>query len=270
MGLDSFFQEYQRARESLESFVVVTFVEARGSAPQEVGARLIVGPDGYFSGTIGGGKVESAAIEKSLSLLREGRNQIENQSPLHGQTLSVEWNLQTDLGMSCGGAVRLFFEVQSPKDRWNIVIFGAGHVAQELVRVLQRLECHLTVFDSRPEWLAKLPLATERLTFEHVNPLESAVERVSPRAFVVVATMGHSTDLPVLEKLLKMREHPYVGVIGSDVKARKLRGGLIERGCERARVDALRCPIGEPIGNNTPGEIAISIAAELLKVRDSL
>src|SRR5437870_2328973 len=118
MNFEVFLTEFQRAKNWRQAFVVVTLVDAKGSAPQEIGSRLIVNTEGYFAGTVGGGKLEKAAIEKSMAML-------ENKT----MTQLLEINLQTDLGMSCGGQVRLFFEAHNPATEWKIAIFGAGHVA---------------------------------------------------------------------------------------------------------------------------------------------
>ena len=179
-----------------------------------------------------------------------------------------EWNLQKDIGMSCGGVVSLFFEIHNLSKVWNIVIFGAGHVSQELVRVLHRLECQIICVDSRPEWLEKLPAGDGKLQKVLANPMESFVPSIPEGAYIVSATMGHSTDLPVLAEVLKMSTaRPYVGAIGSDVKAVKLRQNLRDLGLSEDRVNSVFCPIGEPFGNNTPAEIAVSITAQLLRVR---
>lgn len=258
MNYENFLTEFDRARNELSEFVVVTLTGFQGSAPQILGARMIVSAQGYFSGTVGGGKLEKAAIEKSLQLLG---------LPRQSTTESKTWNLQTDLGMSCGGTVTLLFEYQSTKRDWRIAIFGAGHVSQELCRVLARLNCHIDVFDTRAEWLAKLPKDIRHLEPHLTTSLESEVKKLSDKTFVVVATMGHSTDLPVLKEIFDGRKLPYVGVIGSHVKAKKLRAGLLELGVTSADCESLHCPIGEELGDNTPPEIAISIAAQLLKVR---
>ena len=76
-----------------------------------------------------------------------------NQTPL---TELVEWNLKRDVGMTCGGSVKLFFETYNHSD-WRIVVFGAGHVASAVVDCLAPLDCHVTCIDSRAEWLDRIP-----------------------------------------------------------------------------------------------------------------
>ena len=259
MNFENFLASFEEAKKTKNSFMVVTFVKSQGSAPQEAGSRMIVTENGYFAGTIGGGKLEKAAIEQSLERLKQ--RQLEPHF--------VEWNLQKDLGMSCGGVVSLFFEFHGPHKQWQIAIFGAGHVAQELVRVLLRLECELICIDPRSEWLDKMP-KDPRLRLVQSEKMELEVAKLSPASFVVVSTMGHATDLPILEVILKEKDFPYVGAIGSEIKAQKLRQNLIDRQVIAEKANSFFCPIGDSFGNNTPPEIALSIASQLLKERHLL
>ncbi len=128
-------------------FASVTLVQAIGSTPQDTGTKMLVDDSGLVFGTVGGGRVENQAIQFAQKMLADGA----------AQTCQlVEWNLQRDVGMTCGGVVKLFFEAYNFRD-WRIVIFGAGHVAQALVRCLLLLECRVVCIDQREEWLAKMP-----------------------------------------------------------------------------------------------------------------
>jgi xanthine dehydrogenase accessory factor len=87
-------------------------------------------------------------------------------------------------------------------------------------------------------------------------------------AFLLCLTKGHASDRPVLQRALAERDFPYVGVIGSAAKAAVLRKDLITGGLPAVRARRFRCPVGLDFGSNHPHEIALSIAAELLTVRD--
>ena len=249
-------QAMRRLDETGDAFVCVTLAEARGSVPQEPGAKMLVTDEGRACGTIGGGRVEQAAIKHARELLA-GRPKISCEL--------IEWNLQKDIGMTCGGMVKFFFEVFGPSS-WSIAIFGAGHVAQALVRILAGLSCRVSVFDTRPEMLSQLTQASN-VKARLIEPLEDGVGEIPEGSFVVVMTQGHRTDKPVLERILKTRSFPYLGAIGSASKAAVLRRELRESGVEGDLTQAFRCPIGLPLGRDTPEEIAISIAAEMLEVR---
>jgi xanthine dehydrogenase accessory factor len=238
-----------------ESFVVVTMTEARGSSPQDPGAKIIVTKNGLYAGTVGGGKVEMAAIKKGQSIL-------ENSAQLPPGLLT--WNLQKDIGMSCGGEVSFLFE-HFMSTHWPIVIYGAGHVAQALSRLLSKLNCHVTCVDSREEWTTKLEGVNVLL---HPTPKDT-VSSFNPKSYFICMTMGHAHDVPILLEVAKHApDAPYVGVIGSDVKGIKIKRELTELGVGKSFIEKLRVPMGLPIGSNHPYEIAISIAAELLQVRD--
>jgi xanthine dehydrogenase accessory factor len=236
--------------------VSVTLIAVRGSAPQEVGARLVATRSGLARGTIGGGRLEAHALGRAAELLARG-----------GERCSIEViNLQRDIGMTCGGEVTLLYELFAHAP-WEIAVFGAGHVAQALVRVLSTLECSLRVVDSRPEWIERLPRRANLKSW--VEPsLPSVVEALPAGAFVVVMTQGHATDLPVLRAVLAWGRARYVGVMGSAVKAARIRRELLEGGASAEAVASVRCPIGLALGKNTPSEIAVSVAAELLMARD--
>ena len=241
-----------------QSFVTVTLLDIRGSAPQITGAKAIVNEQGILSGTVGGGKIEAAAILHAQKML-DGNS---------SSTELVTWNLQTDVGMTCGGEVKLFFEAHR-QARWPIAVFGAGHVSQSLVPLLTRLNCKLTCVDPRSDWLAKIP-DHPKLSKRCLDRPESVVEQLPLETFFVLVSKGHAADLPVLLKILQTRQAPYVGVIGSQQKAKVLERDLKKEGIPPEKISSFHCPLGLPLGNNTPAEIAISIAAQLLQVRDDL
>lgn len=239
-------------------FVTVTLVQPEGHVPQDMGAKAIVTREGLAWGTVGGGRLEARAIVHAKQMLEKRGREI---SPPE----LVRYDLQQDLGMVCGGAATLFYEVSAER-WWRIAVFGAGHVAQSTVPLLASFSCEITCLDPREEWLKKLP-QLPNLTAVHATDLPAAVASVSPDAFYVVITQGHATDLPVVREILKRGKPAYLGVIGSVPKARTLKAALVQEGFPQDLVDAVICPIGLPLGSNDPPEIAVSIAAQLLQVR---
>lgn len=245
--------------QSARSFATITMIAVRGSAPQIVGAKAIVTSAGLEVGTIGGGKVEAAAIRHAQQLLSSSEGSSND---------LVTWNLQTDIGMTCGGEVKLFFECHG-RANWSIAVFGAGHVAQTLVPMLMGLHCHVTCVDARRQWLDKIPDHAKLCKLCSDEP-EQVVQGLPANTFFVLIGKGHSTDLPVLLEILRSREAPYLGVIGSHQKASVLRRELREQKFAQEKIDSFVCPIGLPIGNNTPAEISISVIAQLIQKRDEL
>lgn len=181
----------------------------------------------------------------------------------------MEWNLKRDVGMTCGGTVTLLFEAYHVHP-WRVVVFGAGHVGQAVVRCLLLLECQVACIDSRDEWLGRLPAAPQLETVRLDEP-RGYVSKLRPGDHIVCMTMGHATDRPILEAIFRSGLEPAsVGVIGSRAKREVLRHELEAAGIPAAMLERLRCPIGLPVGSNQPGEIAVSVAAEILQIRDAM
>lgn len=243
------------------AFVLVTLVEALGSVPQDTGAKMLVTSAGRHAGTVGGGRVEAKALALAQELLA-------TTGPGSAQPRFVSWTLKGDVGMTCGGAVKLYFEPHpAGGSAWPIVIFGAGHVVQALVRVLLPLPCTLSVYDPREDWLSQLPRA-HNLRVTRTDDLAAVVDTLPDAAFVLCLTQGHKTDLPVLQRALATRHFPFLGAIGSDAKAAIMRRELVEAGLAPGRAAQFHCPLGLPLGTNHPQEIAVSITAQLIAERD--
>lgn len=258
MADTGYMQQYMTLCESGTPFVSVTMVQAVGSTPQDAGSKMLVTGKGQFHGTVGGGRVEAKAIDHALAMLNP-----DTDSSKH--TDFVDWNLKKDVGMTCGGTVKLYFEAVNHRP-WRIVIFGAGHVTQALVRLLTSLPCRVTCIDPREDWLSRLPDAPNVETILTDNP-PGQVAGLADDAFVICMTRGHKSDVPVLVEIFRQgRRFPYLGVIGSKSKAAIMRRELAEAGIDKDKQDFL-CPLGLPIGTNHPGEIAVSIAAQLLETR---
>ena len=239
--------------------VVVTIVAARGSIPGSVGAKALVGNSGIQIGNLGGGKVEAAVIRKVSDVLAGSGD----------ATWMETWNLQRDLGMTCGGEVTFLFERVGRLPDWHMVIFGAGHVAQALVPVLATLSCRIDVVDPRPEWLSRIRPHVSVTTHDGEGSyLGAAPKLVTSESQMLCITQGHQTDLPLVKWVLsEVPEIAFLGVIGSEVKRAKLCAELRESGVSDASLEKMVCPLGLPIGGNDPAEIAISITAQLLQIR---
>lgn len=264
-------------------FVCVTMVQAVGSTPQDAGSKMLVTAAGLVTGTVGGGRVEAKAIDVAKRMLtsvedketgRQGdteKDHTADLSPCRALSLSpyllLEWNLKRDVGMTCGGTVKLFFESYNHSD-WRIVVFGAGHVAHAVVQCLGQLDCHVTCIDSRSEWLDRIPPSPRLQKLCRDEP-RTLVAELPADAFIVCMTMGHATDRPILEEIFRQgRRFPFLGVIGSRAKRAVLIKDLTDAGIPTEQAGAFHCPIGLDIGTNQPGEIAISLVAQLIQERD--
>jgi len=256
--LEHFEVLHQLSKENIP-FVVVTMLAGRGHTPQIPGAKAIVTRDGLVHGTVGGGKIEAQAIRHSQSLLA---------GEMGGSPQVITWNLQKDIGMSCGGEGTYLFEVFNPF-KWKIAVFGAGHIAQALTRTLLNLDCFVTCLDARRDWLDRLPNHPKLKKICSDN-IKDFVSHMDNEHFFTVMTQGHATDVPVLAEIFKIfPAAPYIGVIGSQAKAIKIKRDLKEMGISESYLGQLKCPMGLRVGSSEPFEISISVAAELLQFRDS-
>jgi xanthine dehydrogenase accessory factor len=240
-----------------EKFCCVTLVKSIGSTPQDQGSKMLVNSNGLIIGTVGGGKVEKKSIDFAIELLNTNK-----------KNEFVEWNLNKDVGMTCGGTVKIYFEAFN-NSNWNIVIFGAGHISNSIISILVNMDCSITCIDPRLEWLNKLP-ESSKIKKVHLEDMPSYVKEIKDNSFVLLITMGHTTDKPILLEILKNRDFPYIGVIGSKAKSNILKKDIEEAGLPEDYKNKFFCPMGLPIGTNNLTEIAISIIAQLIQVRDEM
>ncbi len=147
-----------------------------------------------------------------------------------------------------------------------VYIFGGGHVAQELVPVLAHVGFRCTVFDDRPEFANKtlFPLAERTIVGDYERIFDSLELRECD--YVCVMTRGHQSDYVVQRQVLT-KNACYVGVIGSRRKLETLTEKLMADGVTREQIDSCHSPIGLEIYAETPAEIAISVAGELIATR---
>jgi xanthine dehydrogenase accessory factor len=147
-----------------------------------------------------------------------------------------------------------------------LCVFGAGHVSSRIVPLASLVGFKVVVIDDRPDFAdpQKFPEAAE----VHVLPFEGALLKlpVGEASYLVIVTRGHIHDMTVLAQGLRTDAN-YIGMIGSRRKIRIIFEKLLEQGFTQRDLDRVHAPIGLEIGAETPEEIAVSIVAELIKVR---
>lgn len=148
----------------------------------------------------------------------------------------------------------------------KVFIFGAGHVARELVPLLCHVGFTCEVFDDREEFAdpAVFPEAHRVMQVDYTQ-LEAAC-RPTFKDYAVVMTRGHIHDANC-ERFLLKTSVPYIGIMGSRTKAKLAQEALLAEGYSKQVLDRITTPIGLDIGSETPAEIAVSIAAQLIRVR---
>lgn len=239
-----------------EAAAVATVVGRSGSAPQIVGAKLLLHPDGTFVGTVGGGAIEAQVLEACRGALRDGRSR------------RVDANLVRDLGMCCGGSMEVFVEHVTPQER--LFIIGGGHVAQALVPIAKSAGFLVHVLDDRDEMLDSPVFAEVETGAFDVDELDQAIADLNHRDWLLIITRDHARDEKALASLMR-RPHRYLGMIGSRRKVHTVLARILRReqalGRPAPDLSRVRAPIGLDLGGRTPGEIAVSIVAELVQER---
>jgi xanthine dehydrogenase accessory factor len=262
------FQEAARRAAAREPFVMCTVTDTARSAPRDAGAKMLVAPDGSIAGTVGGGPLEAVVIQEARALLRDRGASIERRFTLTttGDAAEPIVDPGQELGMKCGGEVSVFLDVVRPSAR--LLLYGAGHVGERVASLAGEIGLATTVVDDRPEFAdaARFPKAAEvRCVDLQEKPLADLAPDESD--FVVILTRCHALDERVLEAALGSKAG-YIGLIGSRRKVAVVLRSIARRTGRDPREDArLHAPIGLKLGDKTPGEIAISILAEILLLK---
>lgn len=250
--MNQLYEELLHMSQSRQPGALATVVATSGSSPQKVGAKILVHEHGEITGTIGGGAVEKKVIEEALELMRLGKAE------------RRVYHLTHDLGMCCGGTMEVFIEpLQRPLEA---VIFGGGHVGKALCRQMKLLDYHVTIVDERPEYAnaGRFPEAdrifceASRLVLKKISFHEQLV--------VLISTHDHQLDQEMLAACAPL-QWSYLGMIGSRRKAQKALDRLRGEGVSEAIIARIQTPMGIDIGAQTPEEIAVSIAAQILAQR---
>jgi len=151
----------------------------------------------------------------------------------------------------------------------NLFIVGGGHCALALSEMMSKLNFHITLFDDRPK-LNTL----EKNDFVHEKRVVKSYEKIASHIasgknnYVVVMTLGYKSDEVVIRKLFD-KKFKYLGVLGSKAKMKTLLRNLEKDGFDKMKLRKIHTPIGIPINSKTPEEIAISIAAEIIGVKNA-
>jgi xanthine dehydrogenase accessory factor len=235
------------------AFVIATVIDSGGSTPQKPGSKMVVLPDGTVRGTVGGGAIEKQIIDAARELFDSTNS-----------TRVIETHLTHDLGMCCGGKMKVFLERHATAAR--LFIYGAGHVAHELAALAKHVGFRVTVVDERPAWANRdrFPEADELVL---KNPGDHAREEGGGQdCYFCITTHDHPLDQAVVEALLR-KPSAYLGVIGSRRKAERFKMRLAAAGFSPDELSRVRSPMGVKINAQTPAEIAVSIVAELIERR---
>lgn len=206
-----------------------------------------------FTGTIGGGELEHRILKYARELLDL------NEALPHLK----EYTLCKDMNQCCGGRVEMFFEIV-PRQK-TVHLFGGGHVGRATAETLSQMPFEVVLIDSRPEWSTSNGLPKDIRALQ-ADPLDYVQKQAwSAQDAVCIFTHSHDLDF-ALAKFFLSQPVGYLGLIGSDHKARVFQARLAQEGrLQELWEEKMRCPIGIPLDSKVPKVIGVSIAAELLK-----
>jgi xanthine dehydrogenase accessory factor len=233
------------ALEKGESAAVV--VALSHSDPGRIGSRLLV-----TGAEVSGGFDDARAERESVRLARRA---LAGDPGISSGTYPVP--------AAGGGKMDIFLDLHHPSR--ELIIVGAGHVAQPLCTMGALLGLRVTVLDDRPEFATRerFPEAHALLGMDFSRPFEGLV--LHRWTHVVLVTRGHKYDYECLRRVLQNESLPaYVGMIGSRRRVRATFDALLAEGISRERLALVHAPIGLDIGGETPAEIAVSVVAELV------
>ena len=250
------YEEMVRLRRLGEPAALATIIRRTGSTPRKDAAKMLIRQDGTSIGSIGGGCVEAQVWETASEVMKTSRAQI-----LEYQM--TDDDLEED-GLVCGGLVEIF--VEPILTRPQLVVLGAGHVGQAIARIAARIDFRVTVIDDRDSFVSeeRFPTAERRIARPYDQSLDDL--NLPADSFILIVTRGHRHDQQALETALD-QQVAYTGLIGSRRKIKLLVDNLLEKGYSREYFRNLYAPIGLEIGSETPREIAVSVAAELIALR---
>jgi xanthine dehydrogenase accessory factor len=235
------------ASEAARGGVPVSIVVAIAPAPL-AGDRILRWADGTTRGTLGDAALDDSAVQLADAALAgapPGRHAVEVSA----------------------GEVFLYVEAHHSPER--LIVVGAGHIGVPLARLGVRLGFAVTVLDDRAEFATGervgAGIDVRRADFEG-DPFAGVV--IDERSYIALVTRGHRWDFDCLRLLLDAGTRPrYIGMIGSRRRVRAALLALLRAGYARAELTRVVAPIGLDIGAETPEEIAVSIAAELVLFR---
>lgn len=251
---------YKRISETLSagnSVVLCTVISSTGSAPRHAGTKMLIFENGERMGTVGGGEIEGLVINEAMTSLKTNKTKVLKYSmvdPLRG-----------DPG-TCGGTVEILVEPIKPSPR--VIIIGGGHVGKALAQLAKYLGFKVAVSDDRVEFCnhEANPSADEFFAV----PMKELpdVTDITSSTYLLLTTRGSETDIAGLGSLLKTPA-AFIGVIGSRRRWETTRKGLLEQGVSVEDLDRVHSPLGLELNAETPEEIAVSIMAEVIMVRNN-
>ncbi len=250
--MENFFEKIVELKKSGEPAAFAIVIKIEGSTPRKVGAKMVVLKDGKAVGTLGGGDLEKMVIEEAMDVIKQGQPRIAS------FTLDIE---KGKLDMMCGGKLDVYIEPIFPDEK--LVIFGAGHITRRLAPLMKMAGFQVSVVEDSPDLLQKDKFPeTENLILTDMEQFARDLPS-DPGTYIVLLSRGYSRDKTILSQLIQ-KDFKYIGMIGSLRKINMMKEELQKEEIPEEAFSKLKAPIGLDVGAETPEEIAISVAAEII------
>ncbi|MBP8724407.1 MAG: XdhC family protein [Saprospiraceae bacterium] len=251
-----YFQEIGPILSSVdEPMALCTVVATKGSTPRKAGARMIVTQSGTVYGTVGGGHFEQKVVVQALEVIQSGTPGM------------FRHELLQQHDMCCGGTMEVFIERMERKKK--LYIFGAGHTGQALSRFAVEAGFDVWLVDDREAYLSRCSDPRIHCVLQNFEDALRSL-KFDADAFVVVMTYRHDIDRQILALCIR-QPHAYLGMIGSRRKILVTKKRFRDAGIATVHeLDAVDMPTGLAIGADGPAEIAVSILAKLIAVKNNV
>ena len=240
------YQEVSRIKQKGSSAILATLVSVDGDFPKGEGSKALIKTSGEKVGSLLGG------VELERKILSEGEVLLKEKKPkvliLSSEHRRMEVLLEP-----------IFSEP-------TVYIFGGGHISEQLAPLVKRVHFTVVVIDDRDMFAnrERFPEADEVIVSEFEKCFDQL--NIDDSSYIVIVTRGHLYDGFVLEQAVKTNAR-YIGMIGSKKKIKTLYEILVKKGVSKETLNRVHAPIGLEINSETPEEIAVSIVAELIKVK---
>jgi len=254
--MKTIYQALAEIEEKNQVAALATIVRSHGSTPRHGTSKMLVYADGNIIGTVGGGELEKRVRAAAQESMQDGEARY--------LTYNMNDPSKGDAGI-CGGTVEVFVEAILPNP--TLLIVGAGHVGKAVAHLAKWLEFRVVIAEDQPEFCTPEhipggdeyhPVAMDEIT-DHVQ--------INAQTYIVMATRGADIDAIALPDLLES-DAAYIGVIGSKRRWSAATSLLQESGVAEEKYARVHSPIGLEIEAETPEEIALSIMAEVLMIRN--
>ena len=273
---DDFFETASGLTRAGRPFATAVVVRAEKPTSGKPGDRAIVTLDGVMHGWIGGSCAQPTVIREALAALQQDRSRLVRLAPEGEGGAGATGALRLDsprldgvvsMPMTCfsGGTLDIFIEPHHPRPR--LLIVGSLPVARALAHLGRAMNYHVCMMEPAPGAGAETEGTPEGVD-ELVDSLDELVERVTPLSFFVVATHGEY-DEPALRAAFDT-EVPYIGLVASPKRGAAVRDSLAAAGVSKQDLARMKFPAGLDIGARRGDEIALSIMAEIIQVRQGL